>query len=226
MNRVSCIIPAYNEGARIHGVLEVACSHPLLDEVFVVDDGSIDNTREVIKKFKKARLIEHKKNQGKSKAIRTGILEAKNDIIFLLDADLVGLEPKDITEIVSPIISDLADVSISMRKNSPWVDRMIGIDFISGERVFKKVLIEKHLDEVNGLPRFGFEVFFNRIIIKNRYRIKIIYWRDVVSPWKYKKTGLISGIKGDLLMFRDILKVVSFFEVVYQFIQMIRLKVS
>ena len=226
MHKVSCVIAAYNEAPRIGGVLRAVTGHPLLNEIIVVDDGSKDNTAGAARTFKNVRLISHDKNQGKSKAVHTGLTQAKGDVIFLLDADLVGLTAENITDILNPVLNNLADVGISMRRNSPWIDRILGIDYISGERVFSKALIEKHLDEIYKLPNFGLEVFLNRIIIKNKCRIKVAYWENVISPLKSKKIGLISGIKSDIRMISDILKVISIFEVIYQFTQMLRLKVD
>ena len=51
-NKVSCIIPAYNEESRIANVLKVVENHPILDEVIVINDGSTDKTADVIRRFK------------------------------------------------------------------------------------------------------------------------------------------------------------------------------
>ncbi len=226
MSKISCIIPAYNEELRIETVLRAVYSHPLIDEVIVVDDASKDNTKDVVRKFKGVQLIVHEKNKGKSQTVVDGIIQSKGDIIFLLDADLIGLTPKNISDLVEPVLSQKADISISMRKNSPWIDRKIGFDFISGERVFPKKLVQDHLNEMQKLARFGLEVYLNKLIIKNKYKIKVVFWKDVVSLWKYKKSGLFPGLKGDFLMILDVLRTISIFEVVYQFVRMSFLKVK
>mgnify|MGYP001616152060 FL=1 len=226
MIKVSCIIPAYNEELRIGTVLRAVYEHPLIDEIIVVDDGSQDRIEDVVKKFEGVQLIIHEKNKGKSQTVVDGIVQSKGDIIFLLDADLIGLTPKDISDLIEPVLSRQADISISLRKNSPWISRKIGLDFISGERVFSRRLVQDHLNEMQKLARFGLEVYLNKLIIKNKYRIKVVFWKDVISLWKYKKSGLFPGLKGDFFMVLDVLRTISVFEVIYQFVKMSFLKVK
>lgn len=226
MDKISCIISAFNEHDRIATVLQAVHNHPKLFEVIVVDDGSIDHTDEVVKSFPGIQLIKQEKNQGKSMAVFTGISRATGNIIFLLDADLVGLTKDNITDMVEPVLANRADITISIRKNSPWIDRMIGIDYISGERVFPKKLIQDHLAEIPKLRSYGLEVFLNRLIIQNKYRIKIVPMMNVESPLKYKKSGWVAGVKGDYRMMRDIFKTVSVFEAGWQFVSMSRLKIK
>ncbi len=162
MPKVSCIISAYNEGSRIGKVLDAVCGHPLLDEVLVVDDGSEDNTQSVVKKYENVRLIVHEKNKGKNQAILTGINNTSGDLIFLLDADLMGLAPENITAVIEPVFKNKADVSISLIKSAPFIYREIGLDFISGERVFPRKMISDQLEKIKGLSSYGIEVFLNK----------------------------------------------------------------
>lgn len=224
--KVSCIIPAYNEEPRIETVLRAVYKHPLIDEIIVVDDASKDNTKDIVRKFKGVQLIVYEENKGKSQTVVDGIIQSKGDIIFLLDADLIGLTSKDISDLIEPVLSDKADISISLRKNSPWIFRKIGLDFISGERVFLRGLVETHLNEMKKLPNFGLEAYLNKLVIKNKYRIKIIFWKNVISPWPHKKRGLLVGLRGFFLMIMDILRTVSIFEAVRQFMMMSFLKVK
>lgn len=225
MSKVSCIISAYNEGSRIGKVLDAVCNHPLLGEALVVDDGSEDNTQLVVKKYENVRLIIHEKNKGKNQAILTGINNTSGDFIFLLDADLMGMTTEDITALIKPVIQDRADVSISLRKNAPFMYRKIGLDFISGEKVFPRKMISGQLEEIKGLSSYGIEVFLNKYIINNNYRLKVVKWDNVRNPWKYEKNGLISGVWGDIKMTFHILKTISIFSFFYQITKMISLKV-
>lgn len=226
MKKISCIIPTYNEETRIENVLKAVYDHPLITEIIVVDDGSKDNTLEIIKKFKNIHLVVHSKNQGKSSAVCTGVKESTGEFLFLLDADLIGLTPKDITNLIEPVTSGLADISISLRKNAPLVWRVIGLDFISGERVIPRNIMADNLEKIKILPRFGLESFMNTIIIKNNYRIKIVHWMNTESPYKSRKHGFWAGIKGELKMYLDIFKTIGIFGPVYQIVKILRLMIK
>lgn len=223
MMKISCIVPTYNEEARIANVLRAISDHPLVDEVIVVDDGSKDKTKEAVSRFSNIKFILHAENRGKSAAICTGMKAAQGKFLLFLDADLVGLTPKNINDLVMPILENRADVSISLRKNAPKLWHRIGMDYISGERVFRKSLLEGHIEDILKLPKFGLEVFFNRWIIKNKCRISIVRWPNVDSPFKYKKYGWYKGIMGDIKMMLDIFRTVSPFGPVYQIVKMKRL---
>ncbi len=228
MSKVSCIIPAYNEGPRIENVLSAVYKHPLVDEVIVVDDCSSDSTSDIVKKFDSIRLVVQEVNKGKSKAVVAGIREATGDIIFLLDSDLIGLTPDNINNLLHPVILGEADISFSVRRISFIADlfyRLVGMDILTGERAFKKTLIESHLDEISRLPRFGIETFFNNVIIADKARIKVVFWDNVRSPLKSKKQGFLSGMVADLYMFKDVLKTASLLGIIRQFIALRRLRV-
>lgn len=218
--QVSCIIPAYNEERGISKVLEIATKHPLINEIIVIDDGSKDNTKEIIKNFDNVKLITHKQNMGKSMGLYDGIRKSRMDFILFLDADLVGLNTQNITDLISPLINNVADISISLRGNTPKIWRRIGIDYISGERVLSRNLITPHLNEIVSLRSFGFEVFLNEIIIKNSCRIKVVPWPNVSSPYKISKVGFWSGLRGDLRMMLDISKTIPIFRMIYQIIKL------
>jgi glycosyltransferase involved in cell wall biosynthesis len=96
MPKHSIIIPAYNEGARLGVTLDRVLSHLAVDdwdaEVIVVNDGSNDNTSDLVRaraaRNARLRLIENPGNRGKGYSVRNGMLNAGGEILLFSDADL------------------------------------------------------------------------------------------------------------------------------------------
>lgn len=92
----SIVIPAYNEAVRIEASLRKILSYleqqPWKTEIVVINDGSRDNTAEVVRQFAAAnpivRLIENPGNRGKGYSVRNGMLHAAGDVLLFTDADL------------------------------------------------------------------------------------------------------------------------------------------
>jgi len=223
MNTVTAIVPAYNEGDRIASVLKTLLSCSEVSEIIVVDDCSTDATRAKANVDPKVIVLYHEKNLGKTQALRTGFVRATGSHILFVDADLVGLTARHITDLITPVITGAVDMTISLRENAPRIWRRIGIDYLSGERVFEKALLAPYIDQLPKLPKFGFEVFFNSIIIKKDLRIRIVMWSGVHSPFKIHKYGYWSGIWRDIMMGVDIMRVISPFTMIRQIITMRRM---
>lgn len=216
---VSCIIPAYNEASRIHAVLDAVIHHPLLHEIIVIDDHSTDNTIDIVQPFN-VRLIPLADNLGKSWAVAEGIAASTGSHLLFLDADLVGLSAHDITALIEPILQNRADATMSLRRNSPFIWRMIGLDYISGERVFARALLADHLAKIKALASFGLEVWLNQIWLENNLRIAVIRWPNVISPYKASKMGVMRGMMADIQMMKDIFRTISLREACRQIGQM------
>ncbi len=123
MQKLSIIIPAYNEERFIREILErvkkVDLSHlNLVKEIIVVDDGSKDSTAAIASRIKGVKLVKHAKNSGKGAAIRTGLKHATGDIILIQDADL-EYNPEEIAKVVRPIVDGKASVVYGSRYLDP-----------------------------------------------------------------------------------------------------------
>ncbi len=215
---VSCIIAAWNEGPRIGAVLTALAAHPLLAEVIVVDDGSGDDTAAVAAGFAGVQVLRLPRNGGKSAAVLAGAALARQPLVLLLDADLSGLEAAAVTRLLAPVLAGSADVAISLRGNAPLAWRLIGLDYISGERVVPRAMLLQLAGQP--LARFGIEVALNRIWLAERCRIAIVRWPQVRSPAKAAKQGLVAGIRADLRMLRDLCRTVAPLRLLQQIWQM------
>ena len=108
--KVSVIIPAYNEENTVAIVVDVIKSVSCVDEVIVVDDGSYDNTaQEAIKAG--AIVISHEVNKGKGEALYTGYKNAECDIIAFIDADIHNLTASKVESMIKPILTGKAEIT-------------------------------------------------------------------------------------------------------------------
>jgi glycosyltransferase involved in cell wall biosynthesis len=88
-------------------------SSDILTDIIVVSDGSTDRTAEIAWSYG-ARVIELPQNMGKSYAMKTGLDNTTAPIILFLDADLIGLKPEHILNLVKPVYKDTADMTLGI----------------------------------------------------------------------------------------------------------------
>jgi glycosyltransferase involved in cell wall biosynthesis len=114
---LSVVIPCYNEVGTIEGILGAVTASAVDDkEIIVVDDCSVDGTREKLRTLSVPglKVIYHERNRGKGAALRTGFQEARGAIVIVQDADL-EYDPREYPKLIAPIREGRADVVFGSR---------------------------------------------------------------------------------------------------------------
>ena len=129
--KLSVVIPVYNEATTILHLYEAVRAVRLNIEIILVDDGSTDGTREIMRTLhdEGTRIFYHDRNLGKGAALRTGFQHVTGDIVIIQDADL-EYDPQQYPKIIQPILDGKADV-------------VYGSRFITGD--YRRVLFFWHM---------------------------------------------------------------------------------
>ncbi|PJF27094.1 MAG: glycosyl transferase [Phototrophicales bacterium] len=116
---LSVIIPCYNEAATIEEVVNRVEAVGLADEIIIVDDGSSDGTRDILRRMESearpgVRILYHERNQGKGAALVTGFRAATSDIFLIQDADY-EYDPREYPQLLKPLHEGIAKVVYGSR---------------------------------------------------------------------------------------------------------------
>ncbi len=207
---IAAIIPAYNESKGIVKVLEVLRDINYLSEIIVVDDGSKDGTgKNVIKQAEKdprIHLIRHEKNQGKGQSVSDAIKITNSNLIITLDADLKGLKPLHISQLVEPLLTSDVDMTLGIFKGgnlrtdlSHWLT-----PWLSGQRA----LWLSHLEKIYwpAASGYGLETAITAASQKYQWKTRRVFWMGVSHPPSEVHRGLIRGVYNRSKMYSQILK--------------------
>lgn len=228
MALVSIVIPAYNEEKRLPGtlreIIKFITSKKIKAEIIVVDDGSRDATAAVVTGLKNRliRLIKNPHNMGKGFSVKTGVENAKGDIILFTDADLstpikhlsefilyhkegyeVVIASRDLVEskVMVPqsrfreLGGKIFNIMVRMVTGLPIHDTQCG--FKSFTKKAAKLIFSKQT-----LPGFGFDVEILFIAHNNKISIK-----ESAVEWYNAPGTKVSFLKDSIRMFAELFKI-------------------
>lgn len=203
---LTVVMPVFNEVNTVLSVVERVLNLDLDLELIIVDDGSSDGTRELLKGYEqeRVRVVFHERNMGKGAAVRTGFQHARGEIVTIQDADL-ELNPLEIPALVEPVVEGTADVVYGSRfihgfKHRTWVNAaanwflssltnlLYGIrikDMEACYKVFRREHLRKFELKAN---RFDFEPEITAKLVKLGFNI-------VELPITYKPRDFVDGKK-------------------------------
>jgi glycosyltransferase involved in cell wall biosynthesis len=220
--KLSVIVPVYNEIATIGEIIRRVRAAPIQVpmELIVVDDCSVDGTRDYLQKYVSSeegkgvavKVFCHERNSGKGAAIRTGIYHVTGTLVLIQDADL-EYDPQDYSALLKPILEGHADVVFGNRFHGGahrvmYFWHSVGNRFLTtlgnmitnlnltdmevGYKVFRTEILQQIRLESN---RFGFEPEITVKVAKlgcRIYEVPISYYGRTYAEGK--KIGWRDGI--------------------------------
>lgn len=225
---LSVVIPAFNEEKRLEPslqkIIEFLEKNIENYEIIVVNDGSKDNTENIIQKFKdkKVRMIQNTKNMGKGFSVKLGMINAKYDPILFTDSDLAT--PIEETTKFMQAIEEGYDVVIASRNaqgakitvEQPKYRQVLGKAF---PMIVKKIILEEFKDTQCGFKMFkkaaARKVFPRQTLQRFAFDVEILYIakqlnmkiKELPVTWVDKEGSTVSPIKESVRMLNEVLKI-------------------
>jgi len=229
--KVAAIVPAYNEEKTIGNVLKTLKLAKELDEIIVVSDGSTDKTAQIskslgvspIRNFKNnafgntfeskisngVKVLEGPERAGKGMAMRKGVKNTDAKIIAFFDADLIGLSPEHVSQLVQPILKGEAEMVVGIRdrigETPLFLLKIDPLLAFGGERALKREIFENLPERFS--RGFEIETALNFYCQVNKIKVKYVKLKGLKMIIKEKKYGLIKGFWERLKMEEEMIKI-------------------
>jgi dolichyl-phosphate beta-glucosyltransferase len=230
MPKYSFIVPAYNEGSRLGATLDRILNYlgvqSLDAEVVVVNDGSRDQTADLVRSSARAhpqlRLIENPGNRGKGYSVRNGMLNASGEVLLFSDADL-SAPIEEANKLLAAIEAD-ADIAIGSRWLQPETQThrqsllrqfygrlfnlalriFLGLNFKDTQCGFKAFTrnAAQTIFPLQRIERWGFDP--ELLYLARRAGLKV---REVPVAWAHVEGTRISPLRDGIRMFGEVLKI-------------------
>jgi glycosyltransferase involved in cell wall biosynthesis len=226
----SLILPAYNESERLTTslpkVVEYVSQRQLDAEIIVVNDGSKDDTADVVRKFANVhpivRLLENPGNRGKGYSVRNGMLHARGDVLLFSDTDLSS--PIFEADKLFAALSSGADVAIGSRwlqrelqtEPQPLVRQLYGRLFNLGLRIVLGLSFKDTQCGFKAFTRQAAHIIFSRqrierwgfdpeiLFLARKFKLKTV---EVPVEWAHDHRSKINPIRDGLRMGSEVLQV-------------------
>src|SRR6266478_4929558 len=226
----SIIIPAYDESARIGATLATVLAYAEARgwdaEVIAVDDGSRDNTVEIVRSYAQSnprlRLLENPGNRGKGYSVRNGMLHAQGEILLFTDADLSS--PIEEAEKLFAALENGADIAIGSRwlqsdlqtQRQPLHRQLFGRvfnmllhiilglsfkDTQCGFKAFTRPAAET-IFPLQNIERWGFDP--ELLYLAKKFKLKAV---EVPVAWAHREGTRINPLRDGAKMFLEMLKI-------------------
>ncbi|HEX6805039.1 MAG TPA: dolichyl-phosphate beta-glucosyltransferase [Terriglobales bacterium] len=230
MPQYSIIIPAYNESARLGSTLDRVLGYVSAQswdaEVIVVDDGSRDNTADMVREYAQShprlRLLQNPGNRGKGYSVRNGMLNATGNVLLFSDADL-SAPIEEAPRLFSAIASG-ADIAIGSRWLQPEMQThrqsllrqfygrlfnlalrlVLGLNFKDTQCGFKAFTRDaaRQVFPQQQIERWGFDP--ELLYLARRAGLKV---EEVAVHWAHVEGTRISPLRDGVRMFEEVLRI-------------------
>ncbi len=226
---VSIVVPAYNEAARIGdsiGKIDAFMRQsPLSLELIIVDDGSADDTAEVVKRSraKGLRLVRNPENHGKGYSVRQGVLAASGKYVLFTDADL-SAPIEELDKLLDVALKERVDVVVGSRAvDRKYIEKhqsrlrelggivfnlmvrlLLGLQLHDTQCGFKLFHREKSLRIFEQLTTFGFGFDPELLFLAKRNGLTI---RETPVRWSHSEGSKVKFLRDGVGMFLDLVRI-------------------
>ncbi len=202
MSLLSIIVPVYNEANTVRQILEKIETIGIDKEIIVIDDGSTDSSRSILRqlKYEHLKVIHHSSNRGKGAAVRTGLSQASAEYVIIQDADL-EYDPQDYLSLLAKMKESNADIVLGARFTKGYHGSLVprlGNRFLTGLMNFLfhlklndcftcyKLFRRETISNLN-LEAIGFEIEIEIIAKASKRKLRIVEVPISYSPRSYSE---------------------------------------